>query len=89
MPNWYWARVCVAPMLIDRIGWKNTLIRAPATGPAKPRHHLQDAVGALQLGPQARNIRPELTVLAALPPRTAEMTCCNVWVAPDDLASAD
>ena len=26
MPNWYWARVCVVPMLIDWIGWKKTLM---------------------------------------------------------------
>ena len=86
MPNWYWARVCVVPMLIDCTGWKKTLM--PGTD-AVARRSRAITCSALSLrsglSRSMMNMRPEFTVLAALPPPTVEITDDDVGIALDDL----
>src|SRR4051794_2470631 len=75
MPNWYWARDCVVAMLIDWMGWKKTLM--PGTDAvARRRRAITSRAVAVRSGLARRvtNMRPELTVLAALPPPTVDIT---------------
>jgi hypothetical protein len=75
MPNWYWARVCVVPMLIDWIGWKKMLIPGTCDVVRRNRAITCRTLSVRSgLGRSTMNMRPELTVLAALPPPTVEIT---------------
>ena len=45
MPNWYWARVWVVPMLIDCTGWKKMLM--PGTAAVARRRRAITCSGAV------------------------------------------
>ena len=75
MPNWYWARVCVVAMLMDSTGWKKMLM--PGTfAVARRRRAMTSSALALRSGfwRSETKMRPELTVFAALPPPTVDIT---------------
>ena len=75
MPNWYCARVWVVPMLIDWTGWKKMLM--PGTvAVARRRRAITCRALSLRSGlsRSMMNMRPEFTVLAALPPPTVDIT---------------
>ena len=65
MPNWYWARVCVVPMLIDCTGWKKMLMPGTVAA-ARRRRAITCRALSLRSGlsRSMMNMRPELTVLA-------------------------
>src|SRR4029453_11801996 len=75
MPYWYWARVWVVPILIDWIGWKNMLMPGTVAVVRRSRP-ITCTTLSLRSGLSRRvmKTRPELTVLAALPPPTVEIT---------------
>src|SRR5476651_2025055 len=75
MPNWYCARDWVVAMLIDWIGWKNTLMPGTDAVERRRRAITSSAVDLRSdLSFKVTKMRPELTVLAALPPPTVDIT---------------
>ena len=87
MPNWYCARDCVVPMLIDCTGWKKTLMPGHLLRVARRSRAITSVALAVRSGlsRSMMKMRPELTVLAALPPPTVEISCSDVGIALDDL----
>ena len=75
MPNWYCARDWVVAMLIDWMGWKKMLMPGTVAVDRRSRATTSSAVDLRSdLSFRVTKMRPELTVLAALPPPTVDMT---------------
>src|SRR5476649_359643 len=75
MPNWYWLRDWVVAMLIDWMGWKKMLMPGTVAVERRRRAMTSSAVDLRSdLSFSETKMRPELTVLAALPPPTVDIT---------------
>src|SRR5476649_567155 len=75
MPNWYWLRDWVVAMLIDWIGWKKILMPGTVAVDWRRRATTCSAVDLRSdLSRKVTKMRPEFTMLAALPPPTVDMT---------------
>ena len=90
MPNWYWARVWVVPMLIDCNGWKKMLMPGTVAAARRRRAITCRALSVRSgLSRSMMKMRPELTVAAALPPPTVETTEATSGSRRRSSASAD